>query len=109
MIFAKFGDTIIGTEEKYVKGTFIYEKTVPLDVEITTLYFYLSNDGDIALYIDNDKKFPSEDYFSVVGAMIKIDLPKPIKAESGHYVRIWARNRSGGNLRIIYGIVGAYK
>ena len=83
LIFAKFGDQVITTEERYVKGDFVYSLEAPLKIKISTLYLYLSNDGDLALYVGNKKVFPSEEYFSVVGVMFKIDLPKPIQVESG--------------------------
>ena len=109
--FSKWIDTNVDASTEYVLGTSIWSLEVPLNLKITKLFFYLSNDGDIAIYNGNDKVFPSEDYFSAVGVLVKIDLnnKEALEYNRGDYLKVWVRNRSGSTLRIIVGLVGYYE
>ena len=107
--FAVFRDETYEATTRYVKGDYIFEKSLPYTLNIHTIYFFLSNDGELAIYVDADKVFPTEGNFNVVGAMVKIDLPKPLRIPSGKLLRVWFKNNSGTTMRVIYGIVGVYE
>jgi len=106
MLFGKFIDETYPATGKYGRGTYIYSYRTDRRLKITTLYLFLSNDGELAVCVNRKKIFPSDGTFTVVGAMIKVDLPEPIELRPGDTLDLYFKNNSGANNRVIAGLVG---
>jgi len=109
MLYGKFIDETYPSTTKYVNGTYIFSDKVDRKVKITTVFLFMSNDGELSIHVNRKKVFPSHGYFTVVGAMFKIDLPEPIELEANDTLGVFFKNNSGANNRVIIGLVGVYE